>query len=180
MIIYSFFSWKGFLMDNTSTHNGPSRKTCEETIRRILVTEVLETGTNARFKTAADFMKYFESLYPAGPGLTKQVQRAVKAMDMPKDERGYYIINKTSSQISQDKELRHLLQKTDAAILPIENYETLFLRVETTYKSYLFQLLSESDTLRNKYITALDTSNGILFLTENKNQLQRILESLIN
>lgn len=43
--------------------------------RRILMTEVLEKGKNEHFRTAADFMKYFESLYPASDALTKQVQR---------------------------------------------------------------------------------------------------------
>lgn len=42
----------------------PSRETCEGIIRRILMTEVLEKGKNEHFRTAADFMKYFESLYP--------------------------------------------------------------------------------------------------------------------
>ena len=48
----------------------PSRKECEEAIRRILITEILQNGKNDRFKSAVDFMKYFESLYPAGPALT--------------------------------------------------------------------------------------------------------------
>lgn len=74
----------------------PSRKECEDIIRRILMTEMLEKGKNEHFKTATDFMKYFESLYPASDSLTKQVQRAIKSLDMPKDPNGYFIINKTA------------------------------------------------------------------------------------
>ena len=74
---------------NTKSNN-PSRAKCEEIIRRILMTEVLEHGDNQHFRCAADFMNYFESLYPASPGLTKQVQRAVKSMDMPKNEKGFF------------------------------------------------------------------------------------------
>ena len=77
-------------MDNhTKLKRNPSRETCENIIRRILMTEVLEKGSNAHFRQASDFMSYFESLYPASDSLTKQVQRAIKSMDMPKDEQGY-------------------------------------------------------------------------------------------
>ena len=49
----------------------PSRKECEDIIRRILMTEMLEKGKNEHFKTATDFMKYFESLDPASDSLTR-------------------------------------------------------------------------------------------------------------
>ncbi|MBQ9579921.1 MAG: hypothetical protein IJR23_01940, partial [Lachnospiraceae bacterium] len=58
----------------------PSRQDCESIIKRILVTEVLTKGKNEQFKNASDFMSYFESLFPASDALTKQVQRAIKAM----------------------------------------------------------------------------------------------------
>ena len=70
---------------NSSLRKNPSREQCQKIIKRILVTEVLQQGHNEHFKQAADFMNYFESLYPPSDALTKQVQRAVKAMDMPKD-----------------------------------------------------------------------------------------------
>jgi len=163
-----------------SNRRNPSRLQCEETIKRILMTEVLEKGTNEHFKTAADFMKYFQSLYPASDSLTKQVQRAVKSLNMPKDDKGYFIINKTESQLDQDKELAFLLKKTGAEITPMENYETLFLECRADYKDYLFLLLSESETFKDKFVTMLNTSNGILFYTYNANQLQILLDSLIN
>ena len=53
----------------------PSRETCESIIRRILMTELTQNGKNRHFRKAADFMSYFESLYPASDALTKQVQR---------------------------------------------------------------------------------------------------------
>ena len=90
-------------MEHLSTgRRNPSRDTCEKTIKRILMTEVLENGRNKHFKTAADFMNYFESLYPASDALTKQVQRAIKALDMPRDEHGYFIVNKTVDQFNQE------------------------------------------------------------------------------
>ena len=60
-------------MERTIRKN-PSRETCENTIKRILMTEVLQNGVNRHFRNAADFMNYFESLYPASDALTKQVQ----------------------------------------------------------------------------------------------------------
>lgn len=163
----------------TVLRKNPSRATCEDIIRRILMTEVLEKGTNEHFKNASDFMSYFQSLYPASDALTKQVQRAVKSLNMPKDDRGYFIINKTEAQLSQDKEISFLLKKTSAVITPLEEYETLFLKVDPDSKDYLFKLLSESETFADKVITMINTSNGILFYTKSKQQLEVLLESLI-
>ncbi|MCF0131568.1 MAG: hypothetical protein HUJ71_07545 [Pseudobutyrivibrio sp.] len=167
-------------IETNSSRSNPSRAKCEEIIRRILMTEVLEKGTNEHFKTAADFLKYFQSLYPASDSLTKQVQRAVKALNMPKDERGYYIINKTAAQLDQDKELSFILKKTSSRVVDLSDYETLFLKVEPAYKEYLFQLLSESESLKDKVITMINSSSGIIFYTSNKQQLEVLLNSLIN
>ncbi len=161
-----------------SQRKNPSRKECEDIIRRILMTETLEKGKNGHFKTAADFMKYFESLYPASDSLSKQVQRAVKSLDMPKDADGYFIINKTRDQLDQDQELSFLLKKSAAKVTPMDEYETLFLAADPAYKSYLLQLFTESKTCRNQYITILDTTDGLLFFTKNANQLRILLESL--
>ena len=71
----------------TRVRVNPSRAKCEMIIMRILSTEIRENGKNTHFKNAMDFMAYFESLYPAGSALTKQVQRAIKSMDLAKDEK---------------------------------------------------------------------------------------------
>ncbi|MCR4567230.1 MAG: hypothetical protein K5769_04205 [Pseudobutyrivibrio sp.] len=169
------------MSENTiNLRKNPSRKECENVIKKILMTEVLERGTNEHFKTAADFMKYFQSLYPASDSLTKQVQRAVKALGMPKDDRGYFIINKTEAQLNQDKEIAFLLQKTNASLVPFKEYETLFLKADGQYKDYLYQLLSESDTFADKVITMINSSNGIILFTNNKHQLEILIKSLIN
>ena len=166
--------------ETITLRKNPSRKECEKVIKKILMTEVLERGTNEHFKTASDFLSYFQSLYPASDSLTKQVQRAVKSLNMPKDERGYFIINKTEEQLNQDKEIAFLLKKTGAAIEPLEEYETLFVRCDGDYKDYLYQLLSESDTFADKIITMINSSSGIIFYTKNKHQLEILVNSLIN
>ncbi|MBE5904410.1 MAG: hypothetical protein E7275_08995 [Pseudobutyrivibrio sp.] len=158
----------------------PSRKECENVIKKILMTEVLERGTNEHFKSASDFMSYFQSLYPASDSLTKQVQRAVKNLGMPKDDKGYFIINKTEAQLEQDKEIAFLMNKTNASLVPFEEYETLFLKADGKYKDYLYQLLSESDTFSDKVITMINSSNGIILFTNNKHQLEIMINSLIN
>lgn len=158
----------------------PSRKTCEEAIRKILMTEVLEQGTNVHFKSATDFMGYFESLYPPSPSLLKQVQRAIKSMDMPKDEKGYFIINKTKSQLAHDSEISTILARSAAELKPLSEYETVFMELSPDYKSYLLQLIDESPTLKGKYITIIDTTEGLLFYTCNKPVLETMLQSLID
>ena len=163
---------------STTIRKNPSRETCEGIIKRILMTEVLENGSNQHFRFASDFMNYFESLYPASDALTKQVQRAVKAMDMSKDSNGYYIVNKTCAQLEQEKEITHLLEAAHVSIHPMEQVDTIFLSVEAHLKSYLIHLLETSETFRGKYITIVETFNGLLIYTENKSQLLILLNSL--
>ena len=156
----------------------PSRRECEEAIRRILVTEILQNGKNDRFRSAVDFMKYFESLYPSGPALTKQVQRAVKSMNMPKDRDGYFLADKTHDQVEQDEEIARLLQRTDASVSQIGTAEMVFLSCNDNYRDYLFQIIHESTTLSGKFITMVKSSEGIIFFTENKSSLESILKNL--
>ncbi|MCR4695556.1 MAG: hypothetical protein K5773_09610 [Pseudobutyrivibrio sp.] len=167
-------------LNSSAPRSNPSRATCEDIIKRILMTEVLEKGTNEHFKTASDFMSYFQSLYPASDSLTKQVQRAVKSLHMPKDERGYFIINKTEAQLDQDKEIAFLMKKNKAVVETFVEYETLFLKLEGNHKDYLYQLLSESETFAEKVITIVNSSNGLIFYTKNKQQLEILINSLIN
>lgn len=157
----------------------PSREACEGIIKRILMTEILEKGKNEHFRTAADFMGYFESLYPASDALTKQVQRAVRALDMPKDESGYFIPNKTTEQLAAEKDLRYLLQKADATVVPLEEYHPLFLQAEGNVVSYLMHVISDSPLFDGKYLTMHATPNGIIFYTKNVSQLEILLKSLI-
>lgn len=158
----------------------PSRKTCEEAIKKILMTEVLENGSNCHFKTAMDFMGYFESLYPPSPSLVKQVQRAIKSMDMPKDSQGFFIVNKTKPQLAHDSEISTILARSAAELKPLSDYETVFMEVSPEYKAYLIQLIDESPTLKGKYITILDTTEGLIFYTYNKPALETMLASLID
>ena len=108
-------------MDHQTMHStlrkNPSRQTCETIIKRILMTEVLEKGTN-RHLQASDFMSYFESLYPASDSLAQTGAKAVKSMNMPKDSNGYFIINKSREQLEQEEDLRYLFQKASASVEP--------------------------------------------------------------
>lgn len=156
----------------------PSREACEKTIRRILITETLEHGSNRHFRSAADFMSYFESLYPASDALTKQVQRAIKAMDMPKDEQGYFIVNKTASQLEQENEIRHLFGVSEVLVDPMDNYDTVFVSAEAYARPYLIHLFESSESFRDKYLTIVESSNGLIIYTKSKNQLLILLNSL--
>lgn len=160
-------------------HKNPSRETCEGIIKRILMTEVLQEGSNRHFRTAADFLNYFESLYPASDALTKQVQRAVKALDMPKDEQGYFIVNKTVDQFEQEKEISQLFSQAHVQVNPMKNIETIFLKSDVHMRSYLIHTLETSLTFQGKFVTLVETANGVLIYTENKNQLLILLESLL-
>lgn len=164
---------------NKSLRKNPSRETCENTIKRILMTEILENGKNTHFRTAADFMNYFESLYPASDALTKQVQRAIRALNMPKDDLGYFIPNKTTEQLAQEKELQYLFEKADAAVCSLEEYKPLFLKTAPDIAAYLLHVIEVSPLFEGKYLTAHATYNGIVFYTKNPSQLEILLNSLI-
>ncbi len=157
----------------------PSRKECEEQIKRILMTEVLENGKNSHFKTAKDFMKYFESLYPVGDSLNKQVQRAIKSLDMPKDENGYFVINKTSAQMDEDREIGRLLRSSKAETLDLDSYDKLFLKIEDKYRDYFIRLLHDSLTFKGKFVTIVNSSDGLIIYTENKTNLETLINSLM-
>lgn len=172
-------------MDESSRpkRTNPSRSVCEQSIHRILITEVLENGANRHFKNATDFMSYFESLYPAGPSLTKQVQRAVRAMNMPKDENGYFIVDKTQDQKKRDDEISEFFQRTNAAVLdPDDSLSTVFLSCDASYRQTLLQMISESPSFAGKYLTMLDSSDGIVFLTDtaSKPSLLSTIRSLLS
>ena len=164
--------------DASVSRKNPSREACEGIIRRILMTEVLEHGANKTFRFASDFMKYFESLYPASPGLTKQVQRAVKALDMPKDEKGFFIVNKTNAQQEQDTEIKRMFSSAGVSLVSMEKAEPLFLSVPEDSKDYIYHLILSSDTFKGKYITMHKAAGGLVLYTENKNQMTILLNSL--
>lgn len=162
-----------------SLRKNPSRETCEGIIKRILMTEILEKGKNQHFRTAADFMNYFESLYPASDALTKQVQRAVKSLNMPKDDFGYFIPNKTPEQLEQEKELQYLFHNADAAVFSMEDYKPLLLKTKPEVSSYLLHVIDTSPIFEGKYLAAHEVKGGILFYTKTPSQLEILLNSLI-
>ena len=173
--------YKGGTMEHLSSmRKNPSREVCEKTIKRILITEVLQNGSNTHFRTAADFMNYFESLYPSSDALTKQVQRAVKALDMPKDEKGYFIVNKTNEQFHQEKEISNLLKQAHSVIHSMEQVETIFISADPHLRSHLIHLLETSLTFSGSFITISETSNGILIYTEKKAKLLEQLHIIMN
>lgn len=157
----------------------PSRQECEKAIRRILITEILENGKNKHFRMATDFITYFEALYPASDSLTKQVQRAVRAMNMPKDENGFFLIDRTPEQVAQDKELHNLFTQSGAVIDSLDDCETLFLALDANYRSYITYCIGQSDTLRDKYVTIQETVNGLIFYTRDKKKLEQVLQRLM-
>ena len=57
--------------------------------------------------------------------------------------------------------------------------QTVFLKTDDRYRSFLLQLFRESETFRGKYVTIIESTDGLLFLTQNRQQLTTLLESLI-
>lgn len=164
---------------HSSLRKNPSRESCEQVIRRILSTEILEYGRNIHFKQATDFLNYFESLYPASDSLTKQVQRAVRSMNMPRDEKGFFIPNKTAEQLAQERELTGLLRKSCSQVDTLEGCEPLLLKLEKDFCDYAMHLIESCDTFQGKYEVLVKVNGGLLFFTRNRKQLEILLESLI-
>ena len=163
-----------------SSRRSPSREACEKTIKRILMTEVLENGRNKHFKSAADFMNYFESLYTASDALTKQVQRAVQSLHMPKDADGFFIVDKTAAQVEQEQCLGKLFADANVSLHPMEQVETVFLSVPSHMQELLLHTFEQSDLFAGQILTIVRTGNGLLIYTEDKKQLLLLLNRLIN
>ena len=158
----------------------PSRETCESIIRRILMTELTQNGKNRHFRKAADFMSYFESLYPASDALTKQVQRAVQSLHMPKDADGFFIVDKTAAQVEQEQCLGKLFADANVSLHPMEQVETVFLSVPSHMQELLLHTFEQSDLFAGQILTIVRTCNGLLIYTEDKKQLLSLLNRLIN
>lgn len=165
-------------MSQNKFMKNPSRETCESIIRRILTAEIGERGSNEHFRQPADFMPYFESLYPASDSLSKQVQRAIKSLGLPKDERGYFIINKSPLQLKQDQELRRTFDLAAPTSFDLSSCDMLFLEIQDTYADYLIHLMTESETLKEAYVTMQKTYNGIIIYTKDKEQALKLLRQL--
>ena len=150
----------------------PSRETCESIIRRILMTELTQNGKNRHFRKAADFMSYFESLYPASDALTKQVQRAVQSL--------HFIVDKTAAQVEQEQCLGKLFADANVSLHPMEQVETVFLSVPSHMQELLLHTFEQSDLFAGQILTIVRTCNGLLIYTEDKKQLLSLLNRLIN
>lgn len=165
--------------DYTSyAHKNPSRKSCEQTIKKILIREFEEFGENRHFKQASDFMVYFESLHPASSSLTKQVQRAVNSLNLPRDENGYFMINKTAEEYAAERELNRLL--LDASLNNLSNTTPVLLKIESWKCNYVMHLLESDSCIKSLCYTMLETSNGILIYTSDPDQLLSHLSSFLS
>lgn len=165
-------------MSQNKFKKNPSRENCESIIRRILTAEIKERGENKHFRQAVDFMPYFESLYPASDSLTKQVQRAIKALNLPKDENGYFIINKSPLQVKQEQELKRIFKMSDASHYDLSDCEIVFLEIQSLYADYFMNQIAGSEAFREMYVTMQRVSNGILFYTRDKINLLNLFEQL--
>ena len=110
-------------------------------------------------------MSYFESLYPASDALTKQVQRAVQSLHMPKDADGFFIVDKTAAQVEQEQCLGKLFADANVSLHPME---------------LLLHTFEQSDLFAGQILTIVRTGNGLLIYTEDKKQLLSLLNRLIN
>ena len=156
----------------------PSRAECEAIIRKILTTEAQARTVNSTFKRPSDFMGYFESLYPPSGALTKQVQRAIAAMDMARDGKGYYIINKTKEQSNQDNDIRNLLTEAGYSVDPLDEDRCVFVKFEGSYVDFVLHKLEDSITLQPYITTMVPCYNGIMIYTKDKDKLIELLNSL--
>ena len=161
----------------SSSHKNPSRKSCEQTIKRILTREFEEYGENHHFKQASDFMIYFESLHPASPGLTKQVQRAINALNLPRDENGYFIINKTVEEYKAEQELSLLLQSS--TLINLQNCTPILIKTEYWKRKHVIHLIRSAPELQRLFVTLTETDSVILIYTKNPEKLTEFFSEFI-
>jgi len=157
----------------------PSRETCEAAIQRILLADIAANGSNIHFKKATDFMPYFESLYVPTPALTKQVQRAIKHLNLPKDENGYYVIGKTKDQLQSDEELKGLLHEGDFSISHTGSVSVVIIKSPGFACDYLIHKLKSNPAVNNMIITMVKSIDGVVIYTGNPDKLSNYLNNLL-
>ena len=118
--------------------------------------------------------------YPASDALTKQVQRAVQSLHMPKDADGFFIVDKTAAQVEQEQCLGKLFADANVSLHPMEQVETVFLSVPSHMQELLLHTFEQSDLFAGQILTIVRACNGLLIYTEDKKQLLSLLNRLIN
>lgn len=122
-------------------------------------------------------MIYFESLHPSSPGLTRQVQRAVNALNLPRDENGYFMINKTVEEYKAEQELSKLLQSSSVANL--DKCTPVLVKMEYWKRDHMIYLMQSAAALRKLYETIVPADNGVLFYTKTPEKLTAFFSSFI-
>jgi len=157
----------------------PSRETCEAAIQRILLADIAANGSNIHFKKATDFMPYFESLYVPAPALTKQVQRAIKHLNLPKDENGFYVIGKTKDQLQADEELKSLFHEGNFSVANAGNASIVSIKAPDWSKDYLIHKLMSNPSIMQMVITMVKSVDGVVIFTENPDKLKHYINNLL-
>ena len=73
-----------------------------------------------------------------------------------------------------------LFEIANVTVDPMEQYETVFLSADAYVRRYLMHIMQETSAFHEKFLTVVETSNGLLFYTKNKSQLLVLLNSLTN
>ena len=143
------------------------------------MTELTQNGKNRHFRKAADFMSYFESLYPASDALTKQVQRAVQSLHMPRMPMDFYC-GQDSCTGGTGTMPWEIICRCNVSLHPMEQVETVFLSVPSHMQELLLHTFEQSDLFAGQILTIVRTCNGLLIYTEDKKQLLSLLNRLVN
>ena len=170
-------------MKNSSLNKtNPSRLECEGLIRKILRQEIQQKGRNSHFKHSVDFLPFFESLYPTSESLSKQVQRAMKRMDLPKDYYGYYIINRSRSELELEAHLLCFFQYESFCVSIYQQLENdkgiLLLSGELFLYHYCFQRLQLFFSYSDFVLQWELVEQGILITGDNLIAIQEKLTKL--
>lgn len=97
-----------------------------------------------------------------------------------RDERGYFIVNKTSEQFEQDKEISRLLQSGEASLKSLAESEPVLIEVPTELADYLMYTLSSSISLKGHYDTMVKAYNGIIIYTRERSRILSYLQTLLS
>ena len=63
--------------------------------------------------------------------------------------------------------------------LDLDSYDKLFLKIEDKYRDYVIRLLNDSLTFKGKFVTIVNSSDGLIIYTENKTNLETLINSLM-
>ena len=99
---------------------------------------------------------------------------------MPKDEDGFFIVDRTVKQMEKEKSLKAILSESESVVTDLSGYAPILVKTDPHNRIYLMHLISEVSTLNDKIAAMTECSVGVILYTVEKEKVLSILDRLLS